>query len=108
MLTDVDLECEVASHGLNPGAVASYAYVPRVLVLFQVSPLQFFWWPWTLLATVITYCCMRRRGKSSGKAQVPSSEEQKPVLVYSDREAESRPVVMLEMKENIAYCHVEH
>ena len=62
----------------------------------------------TLLATVITYCCMRRRGKSSGKAQLPSLEDQKPVLVYTDREAESRPVVMLEMKENIAYCHVEH
>ena len=51
---------------------------------------------------------MRRRGKSSGKAQLLSLEDQKPVLVYSDRGAESRPVVMLEMKENIAYCHVEH
>ena len=43
--------------------------------------------------------------ESSGKPQLPSSEGQKPVLVYTDREA--RPVVMLEM-ENIAYRHVEH
>ena len=51
---------------------------------------------------------MRKRIKSSGKAQLPSSEDQKPVLVYTNRKAESRPVVMLEMKENVAYCHVEH
>ena len=29
MLTDLDLECEVATDGLNIGAVASYAYWVR-------------------------------------------------------------------------------
>ena len=49
-----------------------------------------------------------KEGKEWWKDTLPSSEDQKPVVVYTDREAESRPVVMLEMKENIAYSHVEH
>ena len=98
MPTDLDLECEVATGGLNAGAVLSIS-IAIFLVALSTG---------ILLATFITYCCTRRRGKSSGKPQLPSSEAQKPVLVYTDREAESRPVVMLEMKENIAYCHVEH
>ena len=95
MPTDFDLECEVASGGLNPGAVLSIS-IAIFLVALSTG---------TLLATFITYCCMRRREKSSGKPQLSSSEGQKR---YTDRKAESRPVVMLEMKENIAYCHVEH
>ena len=97
MPTEPDLECEVASGGLNAGAVLSIS-IAIFLVALSTG---------TLLATFITYCCMRRRVESSGKPQLPSSEGQKPVLVYTDREAESRPVVMLEMKENIAYCHVK-
>ena len=94
MPIDFDLECEVASGGLNTGAVLSIS-IAIFLVALSTG---------TLLATFITYCCMRR-GKSSGKPQLSSSEGQKR---YTDRKAESRPVVMLEMKENIAYCHVEH
>ena len=98
MPTDLNLECEVASGRLNTGAVLSIS-IAIFLVALSTG---------TLLATFITYCCMRKRRKSSGKPQVPSSEDQKPVLVYTDRKAESRPVVMLEMKENIAYSQVEH
>ena len=97
MPTEPDLECEVASGGLNAGAVLSIS-IAIFLVALSTG---------TLLATFITYCCMRRRVESSGKSQLPSSEGQKPVLVYTDCEAKSRPVVMLEMKEKIAYCHVK-
>ena len=51
---------------------------------------------------------MRRRGKSSGKTHFFFGGPEACTVVYFDRGAESRPVVMLEMKENIAYCHVEH
>ena len=98
MPTDLDLECEVASDGLNAG----------LLLIISISVFLVALSTGILLATFITYCCMRRRGKSSGKSQLPSSEAQKPVLVCNDHEGHSRPVVMVEMKENIAYSHVEH
>ena len=98
MLTDLYQECEVASGGLNAGLLLSIS-ISIFLVALSTG---------ILLATFITYCCMRRRGKSSGKPHLPSSEGQKPVLMCNDHEGHSRPVVMLEMKENIAYSHVEH
>ena len=75
MPTDFDLECEVASGGLNIGAVLS---ISTAIFLVALST-------GTLLATFITYCCMRRRGKSSGKPQLSSSEGQKK---YTDHKAE--------------------
>ena len=96
MPTDLSLEGEVASGGLNAGLLLSIS-ISIFLVALSIG---------ILLATFITYCCMRRRGKSSGKPH--PSEGQKPVLVCNDHEGHSRPVVMLEMKENIAYSHVEH
>ena len=55
-----------------------------------------------LLTTLITYCCVGRRGKSSGKPHSTPSEDTQPAPVYDEVVAGE-----LELRENVAYGPVE-
>ena len=55
-----------------------------------------------LLATLIIFCCVRRRGKSSGQPHLTPSEDPQPAAVYDEVGAGK-----LELKENVAYGPVD-
>ena len=73
---------------LNAGTVAGIS-ITVFLVSFSAG---------AVLAALITYCCVRRRGKSSGQPHLTPSEGAQPAPVYDE-------VVpgKLEVKENVAY-----
>ena len=79
---------QLATAGLSPGTVAGFS-ITIFLVSFSTG---------AVLAALITYCCMRSRGKSSGKPHLSSSEGPQPAPVYDEVGAGG-----LELKENVAY-----
>ena len=83
---------EPATPGLGAGAVVGIS-----VTIFTVS-----FSTGALLAALITYCCVRRRGKSSGQPHPSSSEGPHPVPVYDEVGAGK-----LEVKENVAYGPVD-
>ena len=78
---------------LSPGTVVGIS-ITIFLVSFSAG---------VMLAALITYWCVRRRGKSSGQQHLPPSEEPQPAPVYDEVGAGK-----LEMKENVAYGPVRH
>ena len=92
----IDPGCEPqpqsATAGLSAGAAVGIS-VTIFLVSFSVG---------ALLATLIIYCCMRGRGKSSGKLHSTSSEGPQPAPVYDEVGAGK-----LELKGNVAYGPVD-
>ena len=70
-----------------------------------------------LLAALITYCCVRRRGKSSGHPHPSTSEGLQPAPLYDEvgagklevkKNVAYGPVDTLEMKQNPSYGPVRH
>ena len=70
-----------------------------------------------LLALLVTYCCVRGRGRSSGQPHLPSSEGTQPVPLYDEvgtgklevkENVAYGPVDALEMKQNPSYGPVRH
>ena len=98
---------EPATAGLSAGAAVGMS-ITIFLVSFSVG---------ALLATLITYCCCVKRGKSSGQPQPSTSEGPQPVPVYDEVGAGKLklkenvaygPVDTLEMKQNPSYGPVRH
>ena len=61
-----------------------------------------------LVVAIITYCYIRRRGKSTSQAQTLPEKPQElhhPVPLYA--EVQQKKEGVLEMKENVAYGSVE-
>ena len=79
--------------GISVGATVAISVVLSSLVSFSVG---------AVLAALLTYCCVRRRKKSSDKPHLTSSEGAQPAPVYDEVVAGK-----LEMKENVAYGPVE-
>ena len=79
---------EPAICGLSPGAAVGIS-ITIFLVSFSAG---------AVLAALITYCCMRRRGKSSGQPHLSPSEGPLPAPVYDEVGTDK-----LELKENVAY-----
>ena len=77
--------------GLSAGTAVGIS-ITIFLVSFSVG---------VVLATFITYCCVRRR-KSSGKRHSTPSEGPQPAPVYDEVGAGK-----LELKENVAYGPVD-
>ena len=78
---------------ISVGATVAISVVLSSLVSFSVG---------ALLAALLTYCCVRRRKKSSGQPHFPPSDDTQPSPVYDEVVAGK-----LEMKENVAYGPVE-
>ena len=78
---------------ISAGATVAISVVLSSLVSFSVG---------ALLAALITYCCMRSRGKSSWQPHLTSSEDTQPAPVYDEVVAGK-----LEVKENVAYGPVD-
>ena len=55
-----------------------------------------------MLATLIIFCCVRRRRKSNGQPHLTPSEDPQPAPVYDEVVADK-----LELKENVAYGPVD-
>ena len=92
----IDQGCEPepqsATAGLSAGAVVGISII-IFLLSFSAG---------VLLAALTTYCCMRRRGKSSSKPHSTPSEAPQPAPVYDEVGAGK-----LELKENVAYGPVD-
>ena len=78
---------------ISVGTAVAISVVISSLVSFSAG---------ALLAALLTYCCVRRRAKSSGQPHPSSSEGPQPAPVYDEVVAGQ-----LEVKENVAYCPVE-
>ena len=90
---DVSTGQEPATAGLSPGIVVGIS-ITIFLMSFSAG---------VLLATLITYCCVRSRVKSSSsKPHLTPSEGPQPAPVYDEVGAGK-----LELKENAAYGPVE-
>ena len=84
-------EPQSAAAGLSAGAAVGIS-ITIFLVSFSTG---------VMLATLITYCCVRR-GNSSGQPQLTPSEGPQPAPVYDEVGAGK-----LEVKENVAYGPVD-
>ena len=89
---DISTDPEPATAGLSAGAAVGIS-ITIFLVSFSAG---------ALLATLITYCCCVRRGKSSGQPHLPRLEGAQPAPLYDEVGAGK-----LEMKENVAYGPVD-
>ena len=92
----IDPECEPEPQsdtcGLSAGTVVGIS-ITIFLVSFSAG---------AMLAALITYCCVRERGKSSGQHHLSPTEDPHPAPVYDEVGAGK-----LELKENVAYGPVE-
>ena len=93
--------------GLSAGAVVGIS-ITIFLVSFSAG---------AMLAALITYCCVRRREKSSSKPHLTASEDLQPAPVYDEvgsgglkvkENVAYGPVDALEMKQNPSYGPVGH
>ena len=89
---DISTDPEPATAGLTADTVVALS-IAVFLVSFSAG---------VLLATLTIFCCVRRRGKSSGQQHLPPSEGPQPVPVYDEVGAGK-----LELKENLAYGPVD-
>ena len=104
---DISTGQEPATAGLTAGTVFALS-IAIFLVSFSAG---------VLLATLIIFCCVRKRGKSSGEQHLPPSEDPQPAPVYDEvgagglkmkENAAYGPVNTLEMKRNPSYGPVGH
>ena len=93
---------------ISVGAAVAISVVVSSLVSFSVG---------ALLAALITCCCVRRRGKSSGQPHPSSSEGPQHAPLYDEvvagklevkQNVAYGPVETLEMKQNPSYGPVRH
>ena len=78
---------------ISVGAAVAISVVLSSLVSFSTG---------ALLAVLLTYCCVRRRKKSSWRPHLTSLEDTQPAPVYDEVGAGK-----LELKENVAYGPVD-
>ena len=104
---DISTDPEPATAGLTADTVLALS-IAIFLVSFSAG---------LLLTTLITYCCVRRRGKTIGQQHLPPSEGAQPAPVYDEVGAGGLkakeniaygPVDTLEMKQNPSYGPVGH
>ena len=104
---DISTGHEPAAAGLSAGAAVGIS-ITIFLVSFSAG---------VLLAALIIFCCVRRRGKNSGQAHSTPSEDPQPAPVYDEVGAGKLkvkenvaygPVNTLEMKQNPSYGPVGH
>ena len=93
---------------ISVGAAVAISVVVSSLVSFSAG---------ALLAALITYCCVKKRGKSSGQSHPSPSEGPQPAPVYDEvvagklevkQNVAYGPVETLEMKQNPSYGPVRH
>lgn len=84
-----------SSGGLSVGTAVAISVILFSIVSFSAG---------VLLATLITYYCIRCREKSNGETYLSSSEPPQPAPVYDEVE----PGLVVEMKECVAYAPVGH
>ena len=92
MLTEsVDPDTASVPGDLSAGSIVGIS-ISIFLVSFSAG---------ALLAALITYCCVRRRGKSSGQPHLSPSEGAQTVPVYD--EVRTGPVNELDLEQNPSY-----